>query len=221
MNLHCASPPDYSIFLAAIFGWGFAATPQLRLASLIIVPLVLVCTHPRVMLPVMNWMLRRVKQQPLTRAIRYGEVLGVFTVLLVRWVIYGFSYAALVTRVFRACHAQFAGAHRVCLRLLGHGIHPADPRRDSAPSELMQTALLGALQFPRPRTRAADPRAPVDARRRKGLVAGRLGAVDLGAMWYDRGEGMTPAFRARKYPPGQVTNRGWRRVVRQHCATML
>jgi len=95
------------LFVAVLFGWGFRdVSPIVKIASLLIVPLALICAHPKVMLPVMNWGLRKIKQQQLQRPLGYGEVLGVFCALLIRWVLYGFSYAVFAAALFPNAMAQ-------------------------------------------------------------------------------------------------------------------
>ncbi|MHB9132772.1 MAG: lysylphosphatidylglycerol synthase transmembrane domain-containing protein [Armatimonadota bacterium] len=64
-----------------------------------IIPLVLVCAHPRIMLPVTNWVLRKMKKAPIERALRYRDVLGVFLLLLTRWMVYGLAFALFLHAV--------------------------------------------------------------------------------------------------------------------------
>ncbi len=135
------------IFLAALCGWGFAINPRLRLASLVIVPLVLICAHPRVMLPVMNWALRKIKQPPLARSVRYGEVLGVFAMLLLRWIVYGLSYAALVIAFDAHANSNLPVLIGCASGAWAAGFILMTPAGLGA-AELIQKAILGALHVP-------------------------------------------------------------------------
>jgi uncharacterized membrane protein YbhN (UPF0104 family) len=65
-----------------------------------LVPFVLLCAHPRIMLPVMNVLLKKMKRQPITRKVRYRDVLGLFGSLVVRWLLYGMAFALLVMAVY-------------------------------------------------------------------------------------------------------------------------
>jgi uncharacterized membrane protein YbhN (UPF0104 family) len=65
----------------------------------IVIPLVLICAHPKIMMPVMNWVLRKIKQVPISRPVSYGNVLSVLLATIFRWGVYGLGYTLLVRAV--------------------------------------------------------------------------------------------------------------------------
>ena len=72
-----------------------------------VIPLVLLCAHPKIMLPVMNWFLRKIKQQPIQRSLRYREVLLVFAATIFRWLLYGAGYGLLAIAIYPKAAAAF------------------------------------------------------------------------------------------------------------------
>lgn len=83
------------LLLVALFSAGATENTSYITVPLVAIPIVLCCAHPRVMLPVMNWLLTKIKKPPITRALRYREVLGVFAMIIGRWVVYGAAFALL------------------------------------------------------------------------------------------------------------------------------
>ncbi|MHB9025870.1 MAG: hypothetical protein ACYC7E_17155 [Armatimonadota bacterium] len=92
----------FLLFLVALLGHKTPGGKGLFTFALLTIPLVLVCAHPRVMLPVLNWGLRKIKQPSIDRSLRYRDVLGTFCLLLARWTLYGFAFFALACAVHPA-----------------------------------------------------------------------------------------------------------------------
>ncbi|HEY3415893.1 MAG TPA: lysylphosphatidylglycerol synthase domain-containing protein [Armatimonadota bacterium] len=92
------------LFLIALLGYHIPGKQGVAILvfALLVVPLVLVCAHPRVMMPVLNWGLRKIKQPTINRPLRYREVLGTFLLLLARWLVYGLAFFALACSVHPA-----------------------------------------------------------------------------------------------------------------------
>ncbi len=104
MALRCASA--LLLFLVPMVGLGISLPhegkflahigPLLPYLFTFLVALALVCTHPRVMIPLTNLALRLMKRAQITRPVRYGEVLGLFGLLLLRWLVYGGAFLLLL-----------------------------------------------------------------------------------------------------------------------------
>jgi uncharacterized membrane protein YbhN (UPF0104 family) len=62
----------------------------------VLVALALIGTHPRIMIPVTNFVLRKAKRAEITRALSYGEVLALFGMLVLRWLLYGTAFVLLL-----------------------------------------------------------------------------------------------------------------------------
>ena len=94
------------LLLLSLPGWAAPAhNDKLSLllkTSAVIIPLVLVCAHPKVMLPAMNWGLKKINKPLITRALRYSEVLGVLALECARWVLYGLAFLLLASSVYAA-----------------------------------------------------------------------------------------------------------------------
>ncbi|HEX2951969.1 MAG TPA: hypothetical protein VHV83_20740 [Armatimonadota bacterium] len=88
------------LFIIALVLSGAKTGMTLYIAPVVVIPLVLICAHPKVMLPVMNWALKKIKQPTIERTLRYREVLGIFVATIVRWCIYGLGFALLAWAIF-------------------------------------------------------------------------------------------------------------------------
>ncbi len=88
------------IFLVALLVWGIQIAHNAVVIMIIIIPIILLAAHPRLMIPVMNWVLVKMKKPIITRTLRYREVLGVIAALMVRWVVFGISFAMLAWSVY-------------------------------------------------------------------------------------------------------------------------
>ncbi len=64
-----------------------------------LLPAILLCAHPRVMLPLMNWGLRKLKRPQLPETLRYRDILGLCGLLVIRWVGYGTAFVLLTRAV--------------------------------------------------------------------------------------------------------------------------
>ena len=78
---------------------GTYAVRILMKCAIVIIPLVLICAHPKIMMPVMNWALKKIKQVPISKPLSYGDVLLVLAASLLRWGLYGLAYILLVRSV--------------------------------------------------------------------------------------------------------------------------
>lgn len=134
------------IFVGMLIGWGAVVDPRLRMMVVIIIPLVLVCAHPRVMLPVMNWGLRKMKQATLDRPLAYHEVLGVFLALLGRWVVYGLAYALLAVAITSQAWAHFPALISTACGTWAAGFILMTPGGVGT-SEVLQRTMLEHLGF--------------------------------------------------------------------------
>ena len=88
------------IFLVALLIWGIQITHTAVVIMIIIIPVILLAAHPRLMIPAMNWVLVKMKKPVITRTLRYREVLGVIAALVVRWIVFGISFAMLAWSVY-------------------------------------------------------------------------------------------------------------------------
>lgn len=95
------------LFFCVMLSVGVKAEGALLYLPLSIIPLVLICAHPKIMLPVMNWLLVKIKQPPISRSLRYREVLGIFAATIFRWLIYGSAYALLATAIYPKASSAF------------------------------------------------------------------------------------------------------------------
>ncbi len=84
------------IFLAP----GTKAAGKLMVAAAVVIPLVLICAHPKIMLPAMNWVLRKIKQQQVCHNVTYSDILLVFLATILRWGVYGVGFTLLVRAVY-------------------------------------------------------------------------------------------------------------------------
>lgn len=145
------------LFIATSLGAITAATgaeggdkgPLFITLALIAVPLVLICAHPKIMLPVLNWGLKKIKQQTLDRPLRYREVLGIFVALLLRWVLYGVAYVAMAAAIYEGVVlAQVGPLMGVAAGSWAVGFILLTPA-GVGPAEIMQKLVLeGALRYP-------------------------------------------------------------------------
>lgn len=94
------------LFLIGLWGWAAMQNRLLLVSMVALIPLVLACAHPRVMLPVLNWILQKMKRQPITRHLRYGEVLGLFGALVGRWALFGVGFYLLALAVYPPLQSQ-------------------------------------------------------------------------------------------------------------------
>jgi hypothetical protein len=97
-------------FLLALWEWLGVLMKHSRsteIAVMALIPLVLLCAHPRIMLPVLNWALRKMKRPTLDRGLRYREVLGLFATLLLRWLCFGAGLYLIAMAVHPPLAARF------------------------------------------------------------------------------------------------------------------
>ena len=73
--------------------------------SVIIV--VLIVAHPKIMIPIMNWFLRKIKQPEIVVIPKYRNILLVFGLNILRWIIYGSAFAMLCAAIYKITLSQF------------------------------------------------------------------------------------------------------------------
>ena len=98
VELALRTASGFLLFLLVLISSG-NITPQ-RYLLLLLVILVLICAHPRIMLPVMNWILTKIKQQRIEKTLRYRDVLFIFAAIIGRWMIYGLGMTLLAAAIF-------------------------------------------------------------------------------------------------------------------------
>ena len=135
------------LLLLALFASGATGNTTMLTASLIIIPVVLILAHPKIMLPVMNWALKKIKKPPISQPLRYRDVLGVFGAILLRWAIYGTAFVCLACALFPEAvrHAAIlictaGGSWSVGFILLSPG--------GVGLAEMVQKQVMQSMQFP-------------------------------------------------------------------------
>jgi hypothetical protein len=104
------------LFLLVLWGWAGAQYHRVFIVLIALVPFILLCAHPRVMMPVLNWVLKKMKQAPLAHTLHYGEVLGLFVALAARWALFGLGFYLLARAIFAEL-----GSHLLLFTGLGAG----------------------------------------------------------------------------------------------------
>lgn len=95
-----------ALFFLALWSWAATQNRLLLYSLLAVIPLVLLCAHPKVMMPVLNWALKKLKQPQITQQLRYREVLGLFVALVARWVVFGLGFYLLAIAIVPDLRAQ-------------------------------------------------------------------------------------------------------------------
>lgn len=95
------------LFFVVMLSVGIKAEGALLYLPISVIPLVLLCAHPKIMMPVMNWLLKKIKQPPIAHSLRYREVLGIFAATIFRWLIYGSAYALLAIAIYPQAASKF------------------------------------------------------------------------------------------------------------------
>lgn len=136
------------LFLLALVVSGNTNERSLLVGPLVIIPLVLICAHPRIMLPAMNWALKQVKQAPITHVLSYGEVLGIFLATVVRWVIYGLAFALLAWAIHPAAIKHVPVLVGTASGSWAAGFIGMSPGGAGIAEWIQNIVLEGALKFP-------------------------------------------------------------------------
>ena len=68
--------------------------------GIITIVVVLIVAHPKIMIPIMNWFLKKIKQPEIMIAPRYRSILLVFGLNVFRWIIYGSAFVMLCAAVY-------------------------------------------------------------------------------------------------------------------------
>jgi len=77
------------------------------IAGIIIIVVVLVVAHPKIMIPIMNWFLRKIKQPEIMIVPKYRSILLVFGLNVFRWIIYGSAFAMLCASIYKISLEDF------------------------------------------------------------------------------------------------------------------
>lgn len=105
------------VFVVCLPAWGQAgradkATESFFASALVIIVVVMICAHPKIMMPVLNWGLRKIKQPPIAHTLRYRDVFALVGMELTRWVLIG-------TATFLLAWAIYPPARHALLALIG------------------------------------------------------------------------------------------------------
>ncbi|MHB0935605.1 MAG: lysylphosphatidylglycerol synthase domain-containing protein [Armatimonadota bacterium] len=104
MDLTLRTASALLIALVTLSTWGQVArdkfSQELLGIPIGIIVIILVVAHPRLMIPAMNWVLRRCKRAPIERKLRYRDVLGLLVAVAGRWSLYGLAFALLACAIF-------------------------------------------------------------------------------------------------------------------------
>lgn len=196
VELALRTASGFTLFIIMLFHWRSTVNPALNIAGYIIIPLVLICAHPRVMLPVMNWGLRKIKQQPIARTLGYMEVLGVFVALLARWVVYGVSYTLLATAFYPPAQANLHALIGLASGAWAAGFAFMTPAGMGTAELAQQKFLQGVLHF----LPAIAVTLPMLARLWT-LLAEGLWSLAAWGLWTQRGAVLGSAVRVPEETP--------------------
>jgi len=138
------------VFLFTLPTW--QQPPESHMESLLImlaciVVVLMIGAHPRIMLPVLNWGLKKIKQHPIERRVRYRDVLWLLAAETVRWLAYGGAFLLLACAVYLpSAHVPFAliGIANAAWAAGFVGMAPAG----LGLAEIVQKIFMGALGFP-------------------------------------------------------------------------
>ena len=65
------------IFICVFMVWGVSVAQWKIAVAVLLLALTLVCAHPRIMLPIANFVLRKLKKTPINRALRPTSLSGI------------------------------------------------------------------------------------------------------------------------------------------------
>jgi len=94
-----------TVFVVCLPAWGQVgrtdkATESFFISALVIIVAVMICAHPKIMMPVLNWGLKKIKQPPIAHSLRYRDVLGLVGMEISRWVLIGVSTFLLAWAIY-------------------------------------------------------------------------------------------------------------------------
>lgn len=140
------------LFLCTLASWGALihdkTFSKLSLSAFIIIPVILICAHPRVMLPVMNWGLKLLKKPPIERKLRYRDIMGVLLAEMARWLIYGLAFWLLVLAVYPAAATHVVELLGTAVVSWAAGFVLASPGGLGWSEWVIKTLLEQSLAFP-------------------------------------------------------------------------
>ena len=105
------------IFIICLPAWGQTGrtdrnTELFLITAIVIIAVVMVCAHPKISMPVLNWGLKKIKQPSIAHRLRYRDILGLIVLEMIRWVLVGIS-------VFLLAWAIYPPARYAMLALIG------------------------------------------------------------------------------------------------------
>ena len=102
------------VFVVCLPAWGQVGrtdqdTESFFISALVIIVIVMICAHPKIMMPVLNWVLKKIRQPAIAHSLRYRDVLGLVGLEIGRWVLIGVSTFLLAWAIYPpARHALLA-----------------------------------------------------------------------------------------------------------------
>jgi len=93
------------VFVFCLHAWGQVGrtdkdTESFFLSALAIIVAVMICAHPKIMMPVLNWVLKKIKQPVIAHSLRYRDVLGLVGMEIARWILIGVSTYLLAWAIY-------------------------------------------------------------------------------------------------------------------------
>lgn len=136
------------LFLISLIGWGIPMKGGVWIAAVILIALALICSHPRIMLPIINFGLKKLKQSQITRPLRYREILLVFSALFMRWIVYGISFAIFAASVYPQAWANIPVLIGTAGGAWAVGFFSMTPGGAGATEIVLKEILERSLSFP-------------------------------------------------------------------------
>jgi|GEM_PF-1677067 len=105
------------VFVVCLPTWGHVAqtdkkTEILLIIGLVIIVAVFTCAHPKIMMPALNWSLKKIKQPPVVHTLRYRDILGLVGMEMIRWILIGMALVLLSMAIY-------SPARRAVIALVG------------------------------------------------------------------------------------------------------
>jgi len=96
-------------FFMLLLSFLVAKTAQTNIIILaaIIITVVLIVAHPKIMIPIMNWLLRKIKQPQIMVIPKYRSILMVFGLNIFRWIIYGCAFSFICISIYPQAVMKF------------------------------------------------------------------------------------------------------------------
>lgn len=141
------------IFVVSLTTWGHVAqtdrkTETLLIIGIVIIVTVFICAHPKIMMPVLNWGLKKIKQPQIDHTLRYRDILGLVGMEITRWVLVGISFVLLSMAIFPPARHAVVALIGLANASWAAGFILMTPA-GMGPAEYIQYIVLGkSLHFP-------------------------------------------------------------------------